>query len=114
MIRSYAGCPARLTRCAVRSCGPSRLHRVVGCMITYEGTGAIPRIPVHGYVISTAGVRVDHLYDAGPLDDLAGQPGVDLPGGQERQGPVGVLRTDDREHPDAHVERALHLALVDP
>src|SRR5438094_3619790 len=87
-------------------------------MMTYEGTEAIPRIPVHERVTATdmsaAGVRVDHLHVAGPLDDVARLPGVDLPGGQEGQGPVGILGGDDREHPDAHVERALHLGLVDP
>src|SRR5947207_4234346 len=83
-------------------------------MITYEGTEAIPRIPVHRYAMSAAGVRVDHLYHAGALDDLASRPRVDLPPGQERQCPVGVLRPDDGEHSEAHVERALHLAPVNP
>src|SRR5689334_4357970 len=84
-------------------------------MMTYDGTGAIPRIPVQGPAdTSAARVRTQHPHHARTLDDLAGLPRLDLTGGQERQGPVGVFRGDHREHADAHVERALHFRALDP
>src|SRR2546423_10524251 len=84
-------------------------------MMTYDGTGAIPRIPVQGPAdISAARVRTQHPHHARALDDLADLPRVDLAGGQEREGPVGVFGSDHGEHADAHVERALHLRALDP
>src|SRR5258706_14232231 len=93
-------------------------------MMTYEGTVAMPRIPVHtgdstdsrpasGEVDSGVGVGAEHPHGTGTVDDLAGQPRRYLAGGQEGQGPVGVLRRYDHHHADTHVEGALHLGAVD-
>src|SRR5256885_16392623 len=91
-------------------------------MMTYDGTSAIPRIPVHigdgtaplpWEVGSAVRVRAEHLHRTGTLHDLAGVPRRYLPGSQEGQGPVGVLGGYDHHHADTHVEGALHLGAVD-
>src|SRR6266545_2011138 len=118
----------------------SRLHSVVGCMMTYEGTAATPRMPVHPRCDTLlppltlgerttsvcaggetdkqrrslpAGVGAHHLHGSVALDDLADVPGLDAAPGEERDRPVGVGWRDDGQHADAHVERALHLNELD-
>ncbi len=82
-----------------------------GSKRTTGGARPLRRLPL--IRIAGAADQLRTGFALGALLDGAEGPAVEVTGGQDRQRAVGVLRRDDGDHADAHVERLVHLGAVD-